>query len=166
MTKGQSEELTSITCIKISSIETVVKLSVSIHMSKASLRLWPGSFHTWDVKVHMKPKHTLRSFLSYPKDQIPNADSSKVIYKVSCRDCDASYSTDLMQSITQTHLSLHVNAFPSACERIRLCVRTRSHPRTNAFAFACERICLRVRTRLSPCANAVVSTSEHIYLRE
>ena len=32
-----------------------------------------------DVKVNMKPKHPLRSILSRPKDQIPDADKSNGI---------------------------------------------------------------------------------------
>ena len=59
-----------------------------------------------DVKVHMKPKHTLRSILSRPKDQIPNADKLNVIYQTGCHDCDASYVGETSRTL-KTHLSEH-----------------------------------------------------------
>ena len=37
----------------------------------------------------MKPFRTLRRILSHPKDRIP--DDDKVVYKINCCDCDASY---------------------------------------------------------------------------
>ena len=44
-----------------------------------------------NVQVHMKPYRTLRRILSHPKDRIPDDDKSSVVYKINCRDCDASY---------------------------------------------------------------------------
>ena len=32
---------------------------------------------------------TLRRILSHPKDHVPYDDKSNVVYKISCRDCDA-----------------------------------------------------------------------------
>ena len=43
-------------------------------MSKASLRLWPESCHTFMSR--------LICILSYPEDQIPNADKSNVIWVI------------------------------------------------------------------------------------
>ena len=59
-----------------------------------------------DVKVHMKPKYTLMSILSRPNNEILDADKSKVIYKISCRDCDASYVSETSRAL-KTHLSKH-----------------------------------------------------------
>ena len=59
-----------------------------------------------DVKVHMKPKHSLRSFLSHPKDQIQDADKSNVIYKIGCHDCDARY-IGVTSRALKTRLSEH-----------------------------------------------------------
>ena len=44
-----------------------------------------------NVQVHMKPFRTLRRILSHPKDRIPDDDKSSIVYKINCRDCDASY---------------------------------------------------------------------------
>ena len=44
-----------------------------------------------NVQVHMKPFRTLRRILSHLKDRISDDDKSSVVYKINCRDCDASY---------------------------------------------------------------------------
>ena len=62
-----------------------------------------------DVKVDMKPKHTLRSILSLPKDQIPDAHKSNVLYKIGCRDCDASYVSETSNAL-ETCLSKYKKA--------------------------------------------------------
>lgn len=113
MTKRESEELTSKTCIRILSIKTAVKLSVSIHMSKDVSEAVARILSHLDVKVHMKPKHTLRSILSHAKDQIPEADKSNVIYKIGGRDRDASY-VGKTSSALKTRLSEHKKAVEKA----------------------------------------------------
>ena len=44
-----------------------------------------------NVQVHMKPFRILGRILTHPKDRIPDDDKSSVVYKINCRDCDASY---------------------------------------------------------------------------
>ena len=61
----------------------------------------------------MKPKHSLRSNLSHPKDQIPDADKSNVINKIGCHDCDASYVGETSRAL-KTRLSEHKNAVEKA----------------------------------------------------
>ena len=56
-----------------------------------------------NVQVHMKPFRTLRRILSYPKDCNPDDDKSSVVYKINCRDCDASY----VGRTLKTHVSEH-----------------------------------------------------------
>ena len=60
------------------------------------------------------------------------------------------YSTDQMQGITCTRLSVRAIAFVSVFKRVRLRMRTHSSLRANAFVSTCEHVHLRVRTRLSP----------------
>ena len=62
-----------------------------------------------NVQVHMKPFRTLRKILSHPKDRIPDDDKSNVIYKINCRDCDASYVGETGRAL-KTHVSEHHRA--------------------------------------------------------
>ena len=59
-----------------------------------------------NVQVDMKPFRTLRRILSHPKDCIPNDDKSSIVYKISCRDCDASYVGETERAL-KTHVSEH-----------------------------------------------------------
>ena len=61
------------------------------------------------VQVHMKPFRTLRRILSHPKDCIPDNDRSNVVYKINCRDCDASYVGETKRAL-QTRVSEHRRA--------------------------------------------------------
>ena len=54
----------------------------------------------------MKPFRTLRKILSHPKDCIPDDDKSNVMYKINCRDCDASYVGETGRAL-KTHVSEH-----------------------------------------------------------
>ena len=62
-----------------------------------------------NVQVHMKPFRTLRRILSHPKDHIPDDDKSSVVYKINCRDCDASYVGEMGRAL-QTRVSEHRRA--------------------------------------------------------
>ena len=63
-----------------------------------------------NVQVHMKPFRTLRRILSHPKDRIPDDDkSSVVVYKINCRDCDASYVGETGRAL-KTRVSEHRRA--------------------------------------------------------
>ena len=64
------------------------------------------------------------------------------------------YSTVQMQGITNARLRSRATAFVSACERVRLRLRTRSPPSLNAF----------VRTRSLLLTNAFASTHERVGL--
>ena len=57
-----------------------------------------------NVQVHMKPYRTLRRILSHPKDRIPDDDKSSIMYKINCRDCDASYVGETGRAL-KTHVS-------------------------------------------------------------
>ena len=57
----------------------------------------------------MKPFRTLRKILSHPKDRIPDDDKSSVVYKINCRDCDASYVGE-MQRVLKTCVLEHRRA--------------------------------------------------------
>ena len=60
-----------------------------------------------DVKVHMKPKHTLRSILSHQKIKFRmQADKFNVKYKIGYCDCDASNVGETSRAL-KTHLSEH-----------------------------------------------------------
>ena len=52
------------------------------------------------VSVHAKPTNTIRSQLVHPKDKTDKLDTSGVIYKIDCQDCDHSY-------IGETERNLH-----------------------------------------------------------
>ena len=60
-----------------------------------------------NVQVHMKPFRTLRKILSHPKDRIPDDDKSIVVYKINCRDCDASYVGETGRALKMTRVSEH-----------------------------------------------------------
>ena len=62
-----------------------------------------------NVQVHMKPFRTLRRILSHPKDRIPDDDKSSVVYKINCRDCDASYVGETGRAL-KTHVLEHRRA--------------------------------------------------------
>ena len=62
-----------------------------------------------NVQVHMKPFRTLRRILSHPKDRIPDDDKSSVVYKINCRDCDASYVGETGRAL-KTRVSEHRRA--------------------------------------------------------
>ena len=57
----------------------------------------------------MKPFRTLRKILSPPKDCIPDDDKSNVVYKINCRDCDASYVGETGRAL-KTCVSKHQRA--------------------------------------------------------
>ena len=59
-----------------------------------------------NVQVHMKP---FRKILSHPKDHIPDDDKSSVVYKINCRDCDASYVSEMGRAL-KTRVSEHRRA--------------------------------------------------------
>ena len=59
-----------------------------------------------NVQVHMKPFKTLRRILFHLKDHISDDDKSSVVYKINCRDCDASY----VGRALKTHMSEHCRA--------------------------------------------------------
>ena len=52
---------------------------------------------------------TLRRILSHPKDRVPDDDRSNVVYKISCRDCDASYVGETKRAL-KTRVSEHRRA--------------------------------------------------------
>ena len=58
-----------------------------------------------NVQVHMKPFPSghLERILSHPKDRIPDDDKSSVVYKINCRDCDASYVGEMGRAL-KTHV--------------------------------------------------------------
>ena len=62
-----------------------------------------------NVQVHMKPFRTLRRILSHPKDCIPNDDKPNVVYKINCRDYDASYVGEMGRAL-KTRTSEHHKA--------------------------------------------------------
>ena len=62
-----------------------------------------------NVQVHVKPFRTLRKILSHPKDRIPDDDKSNVVYKINCRDCDASYVGETGRAL-KTRVSEHRRA--------------------------------------------------------
>ena len=62
-----------------------------------------------NVQVHMKPLGTLRRILSHPKDCIPDDDKSSFVYKINCRDCDASYVGETGRAL-KTRVSEHRSA--------------------------------------------------------
>ena len=57
----------------------------------------------------MKPFGTLRIILSHPKDRIPDGDKSNMVYKINCRDCDASYVGEMGRAL-KTRVSEHRRA--------------------------------------------------------
>ena len=59
-----------------------------------------------NVQVHMKPFRNFRKILSHPKDRIPDDDKSNVVYKINCRDCDASYVGETGRAL-KTRVSEH-----------------------------------------------------------
>ena len=65
-----------------------------------------------------------------------------------------------MQGITNVRLRSRATAFVSACERVRLRLRTHSSPSSNAFASACERVHFSSQTRSPPPTNAFASPNE------
>ena len=62
-----------------------------------------------NVQVHMKPFRTLRRILSHPKDHTPDDDKSSIVYKINCRDCDASYAGETGRAL-KTCVSEHHRA--------------------------------------------------------
>ena len=58
-----------------------------------------------DVQVHMKPFRTLRQILSHLKDCIPDGDKSNVVYKINCRDYDASYIGEMRRALKPVYQS-------------------------------------------------------------
>ena len=62
-----------------------------------------------DVQVYMKPFRTLRRILFHPKDRVPDDDKSNVVYKINCRDCDASYVGETKRAL-KTRVSEHRRA--------------------------------------------------------
>ena len=62
-----------------------------------------------NVQVYMKPFRTLRRILSHPKDRVPDDDKSNVVYKINCRDCDASYVGETKRAL-KTCVSEHHRA--------------------------------------------------------
>ena len=74
------------------------------------------------------------------------------------------YSTDQMQGIMCTRLSVRAIAFVSVFEHVCLCMRMHSSLRANPFVSTCEHVHLHVRTRLSPNENAFVSACKHVLL--
>ena len=52
-----------------------------------------------NVQVHIKPFRTLRRILSHPKDRIPDDDKSTIVYKINCRDCNASYVGETVRAL-------------------------------------------------------------------
>ena len=62
-----------------------------------------------NVQVHMKPFRTLRRILSHLKDRIPDNDKSNVVYKINCRDCDASCVGETKRAL-KTRVSEHRRA--------------------------------------------------------
>ena len=62
-----------------------------------------------NVQVYMKPFRTLRRILSRPKDRIPDDDKSNVVYKINCRNCDASYVGETKRAL-KTCVSEHRRA--------------------------------------------------------
>ena len=61
-----------------------------------------------NVQVHMKPFRTLRRILSHPKDRISD-DKSSIVYKINCRDCDASYVGEMGRAL-KTRMLEHCRA--------------------------------------------------------
>ena len=59
-----------------------------------------------NVQVHMKPFRTLGRILFHPKDHIPDDDESSAVYKINCRDCDASYIGETRRAL-RTRVSKH-----------------------------------------------------------
>ena len=49
---------------------------------------------------------TFKRILSHPKDRIPDDDKSSVVYKINCRDCDASYVSETGRAL-KNHVSEH-----------------------------------------------------------
>ena len=56
-----------------------------------------------NIQVHMKPFRTLRRIVSHPKDHIPDDDKSSIMYKINCRDCDASYVGETGRALMSEH---------------------------------------------------------------
>ena len=80
-----------------------------------------------NVQVHMKPFMTLRRILSHPKDRIPEFSpiqrivfliKSSVVYKINCRDCDASYVGEtgraLKSHVLEHHRAMEKRDFPAS----------------------------------------------------
>ena len=67
---------------------------------------------TAGLKVAMKPHCTLRQLLVHPKDKEEDLNKAGVVYKVDCKECDASY-------IGQTgrHLKERIKEHRSALEK-------------------------------------------------
>ena len=52
---------------------------------------------------------TLRRILSHLKDHVSDDDKSSVVYKINCRDCEASYVGETGRAL-KTHMSKHHRA--------------------------------------------------------
>ena len=46
---------------------------------------------SYNVKVAHKPVRTISSILTKPKDKVPKADRTNVVYKIKCNDCSKTY---------------------------------------------------------------------------
>ncbi len=67
------------------------KGSVTLPYIKGTSEALRRIFNKRGVTVHMKPRNTLRQLLVAPKDKLDKKEQSGVVYRIPCKDCDASY---------------------------------------------------------------------------
>ena len=76
-----------------------------------------------NVQVHTKPFRTLRRILSHPKD---DDDKSSIVYKINCRDCDASYVGEMGRAL-KTRMSKHCRAMDFSAAALAQHAREHNH---------------------------------------